>query len=248
MARRTGHADGNVGPWRIRIVMKIEIELYGGLRQRAGTKRVAVEVDSASPTVGEVVDGLQQQVSALDGILGSVARAVGDEIVDDDFELGRDCVVALLPPVSGGCGGRYLSAGPLDRDQLIEETADDRCGALVVFSGDIRNHNAGRSDVVAIEYEAHGPIAKKVLQTIEEEVVEKFAVRKCRIQHRIGRVEVGESSVLVVCRAAHRDAAFEGARYGIDALKERTPIWKHEFYGDGQSKYLDGVPLRTDSD
>ena len=225
--------------------MKVTVQFYGGLKQRAGADSVAVTVGGDRPTVGAVVEALQKQIGALDGVLGPVARAVGDEIVDDAYELSAGQHVALLPPVSGGSPGRWLSPNDLDRQALIAETADPGCGALVVFSGDVRDHNAGRTDVVAIDYEAHGPIASRVLATIEEEVTNGFDVSRCRIQHRTGRVEVGQSSVLVVCRAAHRDAAFRGARYAIDELKERTPIWKKEFYADGTSGYLDGTPLRT---
>ena len=228
--------------------MQIEVEFYGGLRRRAGADSAIVELDVAQPTVGDAVEALQAEIPSLEGILGSVARAVDDEIVGDDHRLDEGSTVALLPPVSGGSPGKYLSADALDRDRLIEETADDRCGALVVFSGDIRNHNAGRDDVVAIEYEAHEAMASKVLATIEEEVVERFEVLRCRVQHRVGRVDVGQSSVLVVCRGAHRDGAFSGARYAIDELKERTPLWKREIYADGESRYLDGTPLRSEGD
>ncbi len=224
--------------------MEFEIELYGGLRQRAGADEVTVNIDEREPTVGDVVAALQREVPSLDGMLQSVARAVDDELVGDEHVLEHGDVVALLPPVSGGSPTPYLSPTPLQRDRLIAATEDGRCGALVVFSGDVRNHNEGRDDVVAIEYEAHQAMASRVLETVEAEVAERFEVHSCRIQHRIGRVEVGESSVLVVCRGPHRDGAFEGARYAIDELKKRTPIWKREIYENGESRYLDGTPLR----
>ena len=88
-------------------------------------------------------------------------------------------------------------------------------------------------------------LAEKVLQEIEAEVIEKFGVRRCRVQHRIGHLELGEPSVLIVVRAGHRAEAYEASRYAIDELKERAPIWKEEHYTDGDSRYLDGVPLRT---
>ncbi len=223
--------------------MNIQIQFYGGLRRRVGSDTTTIHVDAEAPTVGDAVEAVQREIPALKGILTSVARAVGDEIVNDEHILEEGDTLALLPPVSGGSPGRYLSEEPLDQDRLIEETADERCGALVVFSGDVRNHNKGRDDVVAIDYEAHGPIATKVLKTIEEEALEQFDIHQCRIQHRVGRVEVGQSSVLVVCRGAHRGATFEAARYAIDELKRRTPLWKRECYADGTDRYLDGTPL-----
>ena len=224
--------------------MEVEIELYGGLRERAGVRAFRAELSAGEPTVADVLAVVESRYPELSGKLGGVACAVDDEIVGPEFRLQEGATVALLPPVSGG-SGRWLSPDPLDREALIEETSDDRCGALVVFSGDIRNHNAGRSDVVAIEYEAHEAIASRVLKEIEEEVLERFDVHQCRIQHRVGRVEVGQSSVLVVCRAAHRGAGFDGARYGIDELKERVPLWKNEHYADGESRFLEGRPLRA---
>jgi MoaE-MoaD fusion protein len=228
--------------------MKIHFRFYAGLRQRAGTSEAALDIADGDWTVDDAVARLQEQIPALEGAMKSVAYAVGDEIVGGDQPIEDGTTIALLPPVSGGSDRwrRWLSQAPLDRDALIDETADDRCGALVIFSGDIRNHNDGRKDVVAIEYEAHQPMAAKVLETIEGEVLENFDVHQCRVQHRLGRVEVGQSSVLVVCRAAHRADAFDGARYAIDELKERTPIWKREFYEEGEDRYLDGVPLKTD--
>ena len=241
-------------PWEGRGViegvefMEIEIEFYGGLRRRAGTRMITLRLESAEPTVADAVAALHEELPALKGALGSVARAVDDVIVGDDHRLSEGQALALLPPVSGGSPRKYLAGEPLDRDALIDATADDSCGALVVFSGDVRNHNAGRDDVVAIEYEAHDAIAARVLSQIEGEVLEGFDVRQCRVQHRVGRVELGESTVLVVCRAAHRDAAFKGARYAIDELKTRAPLWKCEIYADGESRYLDGISLRKESD
>ena len=226
--------------------MEIYFRLFAGLRQRAGRSEITLELPGESTTVEAALEALQEEVSSLQGALKAVAYAVDDEIVGADLHVGHGTTIALLPPVSGGSDSwrRWLSPQPLDRQALIAETADDRCGALVVFSGDIRNHNDGRQDVVAIDYEAHKSMAAKVLETIEREVLERFEVHQCRVQHRLGRVEVGQSSVLVVCRAPHRGAAFDGARYAIDELKERTPIWKREFYEDGDDRYLDGVPLK----
>lgn len=227
--------------------MEIEVQFYGGLRQKTGDDEATITVAGPEPTVGDVVEAVQKRYEDLESVLQRVAYAVDDEIVDVEHPVERGDRVAFLPPVSGGTG-RYLSEESLDRDELIAETADDRCGALVVFSGDVRNHNEGKEGVVAIEYEAHETIASKTLKTIEDEVLEQFEVHRCRIQHRLGRVEVGESSVLVVCRAAHRDGAYRGARYAIDKLKQRTPIWKREFYEDGTSRYLDGTPLGAGED
>jgi molybdopterin synthase catalytic subunit len=132
---------------------------------------------------------------------------------------------------------------PLDLDALLRETEDDASGALVIFSGTVRNENEGRP-VDGMTYEAHVAMAEKVLRELEQEVLSRFPVRRCRIVHRIGALALGEVSIYVVVRAGHRGEAFDAARYGIDEAKLRVPIWKEEHYIDGDSRYLDGTPLR----
>ncbi|MCZ7539293.1 MAG: molybdenum cofactor biosynthesis protein MoaE [Anaerolineae bacterium] len=138
--------------------------------------------------------------------------------------------------------GRWIVGGPLALEPLLQETEDPASGALVVFYGTVRDHNDGRP-VQSMTYEAHVGLAEKVLAEIEEEVLAKFGARRCRIQHRVGHLALGEPSVLIVVRAGHRDAAYAASRYAIDALKQRAPIWKEEHYAGGDSRYLDGVPL-----
>lgn len=137
---------------------------------------------------------------------------------------------------------RHLQAEPIDIMSLLAETENDSSGALVVFSGTVRNYHDGKG-VVRLEYTAHQALVNQVLGELEQEVIEKFGVHKCRIVHREGTLEIGEDSVLVVVRAGHRPEAFEAARYAIDTLKKRTPIWKREFYADGSVDYQDGEQL-----
>lgn len=139
----------------------------------------------------------------------------------------------------------HISEKAIELDALLKETEDPRCGALNVFVGTLRDHNEGR-DVVAMTYEAHEPLARATLQGLEREVLESFAVHHCRIVHRIGRLALGEASVAIVVRSAHRADAFAGARYAIEELKKRLPVWKQEHYADGTSRYLDGVPLNAE--
>lgn len=140
---------------------------------------------------------------------------------------------------------RHLQSDPIDIMRLLEETTEPASGALVVFSGTVRNYHDGKG-VVRLEYTAHRALVDQVLGELEQEVIEKFGVQQCRIVHREGTLEVGEDSVLVVVRAGHRPAAFDAARYAIDTLKKRTPIWKREFYADGSVHYQDGEQLVPD--
>lgn len=137
---------------------------------------------------------------------------------------------------------RHLQKDPIDILDLLAETENDSSGALVVFSGTVRNYHDGKG-VVKLEYTAHPALVDQVLAELEQEVIEKFGVHKCRIVHRKGTLEIGEDSVLVVVRGGHRPEAFEAARYAIDTLKKRAPIWKREFYTDGSVDYQDGEQL-----
>lgn len=139
--------------------------------------------------------------------------------------------------------GRWIVTDSLELEPLLRETEDNASGALVIFYGTVRNENEGRP-VQSMTYEAHVPLAEKALREIEQEALDKFGVRRCRIQHRIGHLELGEPSVLIVVRAGHRDEAYAASRYAIDEVKQRAPIWKEEHYADGDSRYLDGVPLK----
>ena len=134
----------------------------------------------------------------------------------------------------------HLTDADPDLQALLAQTADDDCGALVVFGGTVRFD--GR--VQAIDYTAYRPLAEKALAEVERETLARFAdVRQCRVLHRIGKLALGETSVLVVVRAGHRDAAFEAARWAIDTLKRRVPIWKQEHYADGTAEFVEGLPL-----
>jgi molybdopterin synthase catalytic subunit len=137
----------------------------------------------------------------------------------------------------------WITDQPLQLATLLRETEDPGSGGLAIFCGTVRNENEGKL-VRAITYEAHVPLAENVLRALEEEVLSHFDVRRCRIQHRVGTLQLGESSVIVVVRAAHRAEAFQAAQYAIDELKQRAPIWKEEHYETGGSRFLEGTPLR----
>jgi molybdopterin synthase catalytic subunit len=139
--------------------------------------------------------------------------------------------------------GRWICDNPLDLAPLLSETEDPGSGALVIFYGTVRNENDGQP-VHSMTYEAHVSLAEKVLREIEAEVLERFTVRRCRIQHRIGTLQLGEPSVLIVVRAGHRAEAYDASHYAIDEVKRRAPIWKEEHYVSGDSRYLDGIPLQ----
>lgn len=131
----------------------------------------------------------------------------------------------------------------LDPAAALDEVAGDG-GAACVFAGTVRRSNRGR-EVVALSYEAHRPLAGRVLRELETEAEARDGVRSCRVVHRVGTLEVGEVSVVVAVAADGHDAAVDAARRTMDELKERVPMWKEERYADGTTHHLDGNPLRS---
>jgi molybdopterin synthase catalytic subunit len=140
--------------------------------------------------------------------------------------------------------GRWICQEPLDLMELVRETEDHGTGALVIFVGTVRDTTEGQA-VHAVTYEAHVELAERVLQEIEQEVLERFEVRRCRIRHRVGKLSLGEPSVIIVVRAGHRGPAFEAARYALEELKRRAPIWKEEHLLSGESRFVEGTPLQA---
>ncbi len=130
----------------------------------------------------------------------------------------------------------------IDINSLLEETDSPDAGALLVFGGTVRRHHDAKS-VTAIEYSAYEPLAEKALAEVEADAMAKFDILSCVIRHRTGKLEVGELSVVVVVRAAHRAEAFEAGRFAIDTLKKTAPVWKREAYSDGTEVYLQGETL-----
>jgi molybdopterin synthase catalytic subunit len=129
-----------------------------------------------------------------------------------------------------------LSAEPLDMVSLLAGAHHPGAGAVVLFSGEVRDNNRGRA-VAYLEYEAHGPLAEKVIAEVLLAAREKYALRAAAARHRTGRVSVGESAVVVVTAAAHRGEAYAANQYIIDRIKREAPIWKREYFTDGASEW-----------
>ncbi len=129
----------------------------------------------------------------------------------------------------------------LDVGALLAPTPAD--GAVCVFLGVVRNENAGRR-VVGLEYEAYEEMALPLLEELVAETRRRYPVTEVRLVHRLGRLEIGETSVVVAVSAPHREQAFAACRLAIDTLKRRVPIWKKEFYADG-SAWLEGPGPRA---
>jgi molybdopterin synthase catalytic subunit len=198
--------------------MQVRIQLFAGLRERAGASEVALDL----PEGARVADALAQ----LQHVTGDlpVVMAVNQEYADEAMPLASGDELALIPPVSGGSVGVAhvrVTDEPLTLDPLIERVRDPRAGAVVTFSGVTR-------DVAQLDYEAYVEMAERKLAQIVAAAVERHGLCSAAAEHRIGVVPLSEPSVTVAASAPHRGEAFAGAREIIDEIKAQAPIWKKE--------------------
>ena len=135
-----------------------------------------------------------------------------------------------------------LVHGPIDVGGLLARAARPDCGAIALFLGTTRDHHAGRR-VVRLAYEAYQPMALTALERLENEARQRYQIASCSIIHRLGDVPLAEPSVAVVVAAAHRAPAFDACRWAMDELKRTVPIWKKEFFAEGDAEWVEGVTL-----
>ena len=203
--------------------MGVTVRLFAGLRERAGAARL--ELDGVS-RVDEVWAklGLGDEP---DGLLYAVNR----EYADRDTALRDGDEVALIPPVSGG--DVTIGEAPLDLMRAVAEVETPDAGAVATFVGTVRRHSRDR-DVEHLDYEAFEEMAGPMLAGLADDLAAKHDVCKIAIHHRVGRVEIGEASVVIAVSAPHRGAAFDACREAIETLKHTIPLWKKEVYAGGE--------------
>jgi molybdopterin synthase catalytic subunit len=205
--------------------VRVVVKLFAGLRELAGTGERELELPDGS-RVGDAWAAL-----GLGEAPGGLLYAVNKAYAPAERELADGDEVAFVPPVSGG--DFRLVEGPLDAEAIAAEVADDRAGAIATFVGTVRRQSRGR-EVLHLEYEAYAGMAEAVMAEIAAELDGRHELCAVAIAHRVGRVEIGEASVVVAVSAPHRAAALAACAEGIDALKERVPLWKKEVYEGGE--------------
>ena len=193
--------------------MEVEVRLFAGLRQRAGSDTVRVQLPEPA-TVGDLL-------AAMDLPPRSCVVALNREYVAGDRPIEPGDEVALIPPVSGGAEVARLVAEPIDVAALMAAVRDPRAGAVLVFEGVTR-------DVSHLDYEAYTEMAEPVLRRIADEEAARHGLCRVAVEHRVGRVPLSEPSVVIAVSAPHRGEAFAGGRAIIDRLKLEVPIFKQE--------------------
>ncbi|HET9437425.1 MAG TPA: molybdenum cofactor biosynthesis protein MoaE [Gaiellaceae bacterium] len=205
--------------------MNVRVRLFAGLRERAGVG--AVEVDVAEGAVVGDVWPLLALGDEPPGLLYARNRAY----VERTEPLAPGDEVAVIPPVSGG--GFRLSDEPLSVEAAVAEVRDDAAGAIATFVGTTRAHSRGR-DVIHLEYEAYEGMAEQVMAELAAKLVARHDLCAVAIHHRVGRVEIGGTSVVIAVSAPHRAAALTACKEAIDELKVSVPLWKKETYVGGE--------------
>jgi len=221
--------------------MRVRVLFFGQLKDITGVTQEEAEL-SEGARVEDLFERYRRRFPKLGEFRSSIAASVNQEYSAWRAPLDTGDEVAFLPPVSGGQQGMTQSVIEGDLFQLVREPIRPRelleslkareDGALVVFDGFVRNNFKG-GKTLYLEYEAYEPMAYAKMRSIGAEMREKFSIHRLAMVHRLGRLEIGETSVWIAVSAAHRGAAFDACRYAIDTLKRAVPIWKKEFFVGG---------------
>jgi molybdopterin converting factor subunit 1 len=227
--------------------MRVRVLFFGMLKDMVGKPVDAIDLPNGS-SVREVLSYYEERIPRLKDSLPSLALAVNQQYAGPDTKLNADDEVALLPPVSGGApegAGETPPRQPAGRRRyasIVREIIDTQSivaglkrgedGAGLVFEGIVRNQTRGRKTLY-LDYEAYEEMALEQMESLAGQAVQQFQVRDVAIVHRLGRLEIGETSVLIAVTSAHRAAAFDACRWLIDTLKRTVPIWKKEYFEDG---------------
>jgi molybdopterin synthase catalytic subunit len=220
--------------------MIVQIRLFAQLRERAGADAIEAELADGA-TVADALSQLAQS-SPLGDLLARlpVRMAVNRELADADTQLHPDDELALLPPVSGGSGAHVrITDQPIIAARVTDLVRRSGAGAIVTFEGTVR-------EVEFLEYEAYREMAEERMSAIVGECMERHGLEAAAAEHRVGRVALGEPGVVVAVSAAHREAAFAGARELIDRIKAQAPIWKQELNA-GRARWVPDDAVHSDA-
>ena len=213
--------------------MRVRVLFFGQLKDAAGKSEEELPVAEGS-TLGELFEECARRYPRLGALRPSIVFARNREFAGAADRLADGDEVAFLPPVSGGMDDEFVALvrEPIDTRALAAGMARGEDGAVVVFEGVVRNNSQGRPTLY-LEYEAYEPMALAQMRRLAAELRSEFKLGRVAVVHRLGRLEIGETSVAIVVTAPHRGPAFEACRAMIDRLKKIVPIWKKEYFAGG---------------
>ncbi|HTV59587.1 MAG TPA: molybdenum cofactor biosynthesis protein MoaE [Verrucomicrobiae bacterium] len=224
-------------------MMRVRVLFFGVLKDITGVSEEIAEL-SEGARLDDLFERYGRRFPKLSEFRPSIAASVNQEYANWREPLSPNDEVAFLPPVSGGMPAQEGEQTALTEDlylltregiaasEILASVRAAEDGAVCSFDGFVRNHSRGRRTLY-LEYEAYEPMALAKIREIGTHIREHFSIRRVAIVHRLGRLEIGETSVLIAVASVHRAAAFDACRYAIDTLKRTVPIWKKEFFADG---------------
>ncbi len=204
-------------------------------------------------TLSQLVTDYGIRFPRFQSLAGSIACAVNQEYAQTTAVLNDGDEVGLLPPVSGGTEADGANAqehrtehcaiiwDKIPTHTIAESLKSPDDGAAIIFEGVVRNNTRGRSTLF-LDYEAYLPMAVNELEKLSQQALQSFQIRDIRVVHRLGRLEIGETSVAIIIGSAHRGAAFDACRWVMEGIKHTIPIWKKEHFQDG-AVWIDGQPF-----
>jgi molybdopterin synthase catalytic subunit/molybdopterin converting factor small subunit len=226
------------------VAVRIRVLFFGMLKDIVGTGEEELELPGPA-RVGDIVDCYARRFPRLGDMRSSIVPARNREFARLSEEIRDGDEIALLPPVSGGSApyshviedpaGHFfaLTREPIQTIELARRLMRDDDGALVEFRGVVRNNSRGRA-TVRLEYECYEPMAVAVMARIGRQIAGEYPIGRMAMVHRLGRLEIGETSVAIIVAAPHREPAFAAALEAINRLKRLVPIWKKEHFADGE--------------
>jgi molybdopterin synthase catalytic subunit/molybdopterin converting factor small subunit len=236
--------------------MQIRVLFFGILKDLAGKPSDSLSLPE-NATLRDVLNHYEQAIPQMKATTSSLAMSINQEYAGLATRLKPGDEVALLPPVSGGAIDRGVTNGEsiaekrslraaivretIKTASILQQVKRPEDGAAAIFEGVVRNHTRGRRTLY-LDYEAYEQMALRQMEDLASRALVDFKIRDVAIVHRLGRLEIGETSVLIVVASAHRAAAFDACRWLIDTLKRTVPIWKKEHFEDG-AVWADGEPF-----
>lgn len=238
--------------------MRVRVLFFGQLKDITGISQEDAEL-SEGARLEDLFERYGHRFPKLAEFRPSIAASVNQEYTQWRAPLSAGDEVAFLPPVSGGQQAVVeqqdifrIIREQIRPDDVVESLKAPEDGALVVFDGFVRNNFKGRQTLY-LEYEAYEPMAYSKMREIGVAIREIFPIHRLAIVHRLGRLEIGETSVFIAVSSQHRTAAFDACRFAIDTLKHTVPIWKKEFFAggavwaEGEQPSAPPAPTKTES-
>ncbi len=229
--------------------MHVRVLFFGRLKEIVGLAEDIAELSDGA-RVEDLFARYGRRFPELERFRPSVAAAINQEYAEWRASLSAGDEVAFLPPVSGGQGSAAEVSAPRDVCEIVRapitaeiagQVKTPADGAVVVFEGIVRNNSRGKQTLYLI-YEAYEQMALAKMREICSEIHRLYSVDRILMLHRLGRLEIGETSILIAVSSAHRAAAFDASRFAIDTFKRIVPIWKQEYFSDG-AIWADGEPF-----